>query len=596
MSSKSHLPAPELGDRAVAAEALALAQARATELLLEISDAVAATLDLDEVLSRVAQSVRRVIDYEIFAILLVNERSRDMRIRFAVGHLPEVVDSVRVKIGTGITGTAAASLQPQLINDVDGDPRYIHALPGVRSELAVPIVWNRQAIGVIDIQSLRLNAFTPAHRDALVLIASRIANAIENAKLYRNAVSRERNLALLNDISREMTSILSLDELLTRTAEMVRRVIDYHLFSILLLNEQGDKLEHRLSVKLGENIQIKHDVPLDRGIVGAAAQARQPVVVRDVLEDARYIAVNPEVRSELAVPLIYQDRVIGVLDLEHSRKGYFNDRHARTLSTLAAQMAIAIVNARLYEQVARAERRMERDLKIAQQMQRHLLPQCCPRLLNLELAARSVPARELGGDLYDFLPYNRQRWGIAVGDVTGKGAGAALYGAVVSGILRSQAAEARGPGELLTAINAALLQRKIEAQFVTLLFALWRERDRRMWVANSGLPFPVHVTAEGCHLLRVAGLPLGLMEGPAYEEISLTLAPGDLVVFVSDGITEYLNRGGEEYGRARLEAVLRRERARSAEEIVEAIFQDLESFAGGAPATDDRTAVVVKAR
>lgn len=578
------------------AAALPWDEHRTTQLMLEIGEAVTSTLDLDEVLGRVAQSVARVIDYEIFAILLVNERSQDMRIRFAVGHLPEVVDGVRVKIGAGITGAAAATLEPQLITDVTTDPRYIHALSGVRSELAVPIVWKRQAIGVIDLQSQQLGAFTPTHRDALVLVASRIANAIENAKLYRNAVSRERTLALLNDISREMTSILSLDELLTRTAEMVRRVIDYHLFSILLLNERGDKLEHRVSVKQGENIHIKQDVPLDHGIVGAAAQTRQPVLVRDVTEDPRYLAVNAEVRSELAVPLLYQDEVIGVLDLEHARKGYFNERHARTLSTLAAQMAIAIANARLYERVARAERRMDRDLRLAQQMQRHLLPSCCPSMARLEVAARSAPARELGGDLYDFIAYPGQRWGIVVGDVAGKGAGAALYGAVVSGILRAQAARPRGPGEVLAAVNEALLQRKIEAQFVTLLFALWNERGRRMVVANSGLPFPVHVTAAGCQQLKAAGLPLGMLEGRGYDEVSARLNPGDLLVFASDGITEAENRRGEEYGRIRLEGVLRHARAGSAEEVLEAIFGDVERFVAGAPAADDRTVVVVKAR
>ncbi|HZT73588.1 MAG TPA: SpoIIE family protein phosphatase [Terriglobales bacterium] len=569
---------------------------RTTELMLEIGEAVTSTLELDEVLSRVAQSVRRLMDYEIFAILLVNERSHDMRIRFAVGHLPEVVEGVRVKIGAGITGAAAATLEPQLIPDVSADPRYIHALAGVRSELAVPIIWKRQAIGVIDLQSKEANAFTPSHRDALVLVASRIANAIENAKLYRNAVSRERTLTLLNDISREMTSILSLDELLLRTGEMVRRIIDYHLFSILLLNERGDTLEHRVSVKQGEHIQIKQDVPLGQGIVGAAAQSRQPIIVRDVAEDARYVAVNPDVKSELAVPLVHQDKVIGVVDLEHVRKGYFNERHARTMSTLAAQMAIAIANAGLYERVARAERRMDRDLRIAQQMQRHLLPSCCPQMARLEVAARSAPARELGGDLYDFLSYTGQRWGLAVGDVAGKGAGAALYGAVVSGILRTQAARPRGPGEVLAAVNQALLQRKIEAQFVTLLFAIWHERARRMVIANSGLPYPVHVSAQGCRQIKVAGLPLGMMEGGDYVESSVRLMPGELLVFVSDGITELANRRGEEYGRIRLEAVLRHASQSSSEEVVEAIFADLEKFAEGMPPADDRTVVVVRGR
>ncbi len=563
--------------------------------MLEVSDLVNGTLDLDQVLHRVAELVRRVVNYEIFAILLLNERTQELRIRLAVGHLPEVVDKVRVKLGRGVTGKAAATRQPQLVNDVSAEPNYISALKGIGSELAVPILWKNEAIGVIDIQAPERNAFSEAHQQALVLIASRIASAIENAKLYRSSVQREKTLELLNDISREMTSILSLDELLTRTAELVRRVIEYQLFSVLMLNEAGDKLEHRLSVKQGEHVHIKHDIPVGKGITGAAMAQREAVVVKDVREDKRYIEVNPDVRSELAVPLVHQDQVLGVLDLEHTRKGYYTERHARTMSTLAAQMAVAIANARLYQKVVRAERQMERDLHMAQEVQERLLPARLPELAHLRIAARTVAARQLGGDMYDFIPYRGQRTAIAVGDVSGKGAGAALYGAVVSGVLRMQAARHPAPAEMLAAVNQALLERQVESQFMTLIYALWSERSRRLQIANSGLPYPIHVTAEGCHIVPAAGIPLGMLEGSRYEEKSLKLAPGEMVVCISDGITEYMNRAGEEYGRARLERLLRQVSAEEPETVAEAIFADVERFGEGLAAADDRTVVVLKA-
>jgi sigma-B regulation protein RsbU (phosphoserine phosphatase) len=562
--------------------------------MLEVSDLVTGTLDLDQVLHRVAEMVRRVVHYNIFAILLVNERTQELRIRLAVGHLPEVVEKVRVKFGEGITGQAAKSRQPLLVNDVDEYPGYIRVLPEVRSEMAVPILWKNQCIGVIDIQAPERNAFREAHLQALVLVASRIANAIENAKLYRNAVQREKTLSLLNDISREMTSILSVDDLLTRTAEMVRRVIDYQLFSVLMVNAAGDALEHRLSVKLGENIQIRSKIPLGKGITGAAMETRQPVVVKDVREDPRYVMVNPDCRSELAVPLVHQDQVLGVLDLEHTRKGYYTERHARTLSTLAAQMAIAMANARLYQQVLRAEQKMERDLRMAKEIQEHLLPARLPELGHLKIAARTVSARQLGGDLYDFIPYTGQRTAIAVGDVSGKGTGAALYGAVVSGILRTQALRHPAPAELLTAVNQALLERQVESQFMTLIFALWSEKTRQLAVANSGLPYPIHVTAHGCAIIPAAGIPLGMLPESAYEEQCVKLPPGEMVVFVSDGITEFMNPRGEEYGRQRLENLLRQHYGEPPETVLGAIFADSERFGEGLPAADDRTVVVLQ--
>src|SRR5262249_25571160 len=150
----------------------------------------------------------------------------------------------------------------------------------------------------------------------------------------------------------------------------------------------GEKLEHRFSLRFQENIHLKHDIPIGKGIVGFAVEQKQAVLVRDVRKDSRYIETNPETRSELAVPLIYKDKVIVVLDLEHTKRGFFTEDHQRTITTLAAQIAIAIENARLYEEIARQERRLERDLAMARELQFRLLPQSQPKLPNLEVAAK----------------------------------------------------------------------------------------------------------------------------------------------------------------------------------------------------------------
>ena len=280
-----------------------------------------------------------------------------------------------------------------------------------------------------------------------------MAAGIENAQLYTRTTRQANILLLLNEIARELSSILNLDELFGRIAELLRRLIDYQMFSILLLDSAGEKLQHRFSLRFNENVHMKHDIPLGQGLVGYAAQSRQPMLVADVNKDPRYIEGNPETRSELAVPLIYKDKVIGVLDLEHTRRGFFTDDHRRTMMTLAAQVAIAIENARLYEEIARQERRLERDLALARELQMRLLPQTLPKVEHLDLAAKFTPARAIGGDLYDFIPYSLSRLGIVIGDVSGKGAPAAIYAALVSGILRSHAPIEPGPAEMLSAVN-----------------------------------------------------------------------------------------------------------------------------------------------
>ena len=362
-------------------------------LLIEVADVLNTTLDLDTLLQRVAEVVKRVIDYEIFSILLLNERHQELRFRFQIGHLPEVAERIRVKVGEGVTGRAVKERQAILVDDVNKDLGYIEAVPRVRSELAVPLITKNKVIGVIDLEARQPGYFKEEHSRLLTLIASRIAVSIENARLYTRIVRQANTLALLNEISQDLTSILNLDQLLKRVGDLLLKIIDYQMFSILLLDENKEKLVHRFSVRFKENIQLKHDIPLGRGLVGTAAQLKQPVLVSDVTKDPRYIKSNPETRAELCVPLIYKDKVIGVLDLEHTRRGYFTEEHVRTMSTLAAQIAIAVENATLYERIAREEKRMERDLAMAREVQHHLLPPCLsdPEERGVGLALQSRP-------------------------------------------------------------------------------------------------------------------------------------------------------------------------------------------------------------
>ena len=565
-------------------------------LLLEVADVVNTTLDLDTTLRRVAELVRKVIDYEIFAILLLNEKAQELRVRFQVGYPREVAERIVIKVGEGVTGGAAQRREAILVDDVSKDPRYISALANVRSELAVPLIVKNRLIGVIDIESPQPNHFDEEHKRLLTLIASRMAVGIENARLYTRSTRQARTLVLLNEIARELTSILNVDELLKRIAELVSRLIDYQMFSILLLDDAEEKLQHRFSLRFQENIQLKHDVPLDRGLVGYATRHRQAVLVADVNKDPRYIRLNPETRSELAVPLIYKDKVIGVLDLEHTRRGFFTEDHKRTITTLAAQIAIALENARLYEQIARQEKRLERDLALARELQFRLLPQVLPNLKNLEVAAKFLPARAIGGDLYDFVGYSLSRTAIVIGDVSGKGAPAAIYAALVSGILRSHAPIEPSPAEMLSAVNFSLGERRIEAQFVSIIYAVWDDSNRTLQVANSGLPRPVYCHDGKTEIIEATGLPLGLFDDAEYDEFTFRAKPGDMFVLFSDGILDARNRAGDMFGRSRVEQIVANCSGSSADSVVNALFEAVAQHAAGEEAFDDQTVVAIKVK
>ncbi len=567
-------------------------RAELLDFLLEVSAITSETLELDRLLANVAGIVQKVIPHDLFAILLYSEKAGALRIRYAIGHRQEVVEKLVIRLGEGITGEAARTRQPILVGDVRGDVRYLNALDAVRSELAVPMVARNRLVGVIDLQSTRVNAFNESARTLLRLIASRVAASIDNARLYRRVERQNRTLRTLANLSQEFSSILELDALLDRIADAIRTLVSYDAFSILLLDAERRLLRHRFSRRFDERVKIDN-IPLGRGITGASAEQREPIRVADTLADPRYIASHPDIRSEVAVPLMLRDRVIGVMDLASSRLGYFTDDHVRTLSLLAPQIATSIENARLYSELAERERSMERDFKAARKLQSVLMPLDAPEIPGLEAGFAFRAAREISGDVYDFFEHGDYAL-IAFGDSSGKGVAAALYSAMVSGLLRSLAFRRRGPATLMRALNEALLERRADAHYVTLLLLLWDARARQFTMANAGSVPPL-VCREGAILRpRVEGVPLGLLEDREYEEVVFPARPGDLVVLVSDGVEDQQDPAGEEYGRARLDRVVRLACQEHPRAVVERIFAGLDRHAAGGPLNDDQTALALR--
>ena len=570
-------------------------QADAIEILIEAAEIVAGhSLDLEELLRALRDLVGKVVDYQVFAVLLRTVDGGALRIRSAVGYRPEVVRNLRIELGQGITGTAAQQQKTLVIEDVRRDPRYLLTVDGVRSEIAVPLVARGELVGVIDLQSTELNAFGEQEKRLLELIGSRFSLAIEAARMHRGTLSQNRVLATLSRVAQEFSHILNLDELLSKVSYLVRRQIPYDAFSILLLEKESQILKHYFGVRFDERIQW-NNMPVGRGIVGAAAQDAQTVLVPDTNRDERYVAMVEGIRSEVAVPLIVKDEVIGVLDLECEQVNAFTREHEWLLSLLAPQVAIAIENARLYEQVARNEARLESDLRAARELQRHLLPASPPRVDGIEIAARNDSATEVSGDLYDFFPLDGERLGVLIGDVSGKGAPAALYGALVSGLMREMAADRQAPSKLLLELNRALLSRKIEARYLTALYAEWSSTERTFTLANAGLPRPLLYSQGSVTPLDVSGIPLGLIGVSEYEDLTLTLRPGDTLVFASDGITESENAAREQFGDHEFAKVVEKYGEASPERLLDAVFEGVGAFSRADRAADDRTVIVVKA-
>ncbi len=567
--------------------------------LFALGREVASVLDLDELLRKLPELIARVTDFHAFAIYLLDERRGDLRIAYSTGY-PEHARSLRLTLDQGIVGAAVAAGRPLLANDVTRDPRYVEAVPGTKAELVVPLRRKGRSIGALNLLSRNLGEFTPAEVETLRNLASAVAIAIENARLFEAEVRNSAALETMAEIGREMSSILDLDQLLKRIAHLLKRIIEYRTFGILLLDEGTNELVMKHAVRYDERILIKR-IKAGDGLVGRAVVTKAPVLVSDVTTDPSYIKVVEDARSELVIPLLVKDRCIGVLDLESPEVGAFSKQHVELLTPLAGHAAVAIENARLYEEIRANEARMEKELRFAQRVQAALLPTQLPkRLKGVDAAWRFEPARELGGDLYEFMAVESNTLSVAVGDVSGKGVPAALYSAFAGELVRSRTYRRRyttvrsSPGGVLAAMNDILHERQLFEYYCTLCYTQFDLKRRTAVLANSGLPFPIRWHDGECAQVALAGMPLGSFPNVTYDEVTLELAVGDVFALCTDGIFEAMDHQGREFGAERLIETIRATHHLPAKGIVAAIHDAVEAFCDGAPPNDDRTTVVVR--
>jgi serine phosphatase RsbU (regulator of sigma subunit)/SAM-dependent methyltransferase len=421
--------------------------------------------------------------------------------------------------------------------------------------------------------------------------------ALADSEIVR-ARSKLTSIDFLVQSAGDLNSSLRLDEVFKKIGERVRDLIDCHLFCIMLWNEKTQLLEHSYSLKFGEHIDQTGGFALGEGISGSAAAVRRPIRVPEVADDPRYVRfrhAEVNIRSELAVPLLVKDRLVGVLDLESLQPAAFTAENERIVVALASQIATALENARLYEELEANEIRLENDLDTARQLQAALLPTTPTRLADYEIGAVFEPARELSGDFYDFFRYQDGRLAVVLGDVAGKSTGAALYGSMAVGLLRGFALEhAAEPSEILKHLNAELNGLKVDRRFVAMSFGVLDAAGSKAVMGNAGVPQPLLVSQGSVRRLDTSGVPLGGLEDTRYSTVTAEIRPGDLLVMVSDGLDDCLDGEGERLGEAQLPNYLVENAGMSAQEIALGLVELSSRHSEDTEVADDRTVVIVK--
>ena len=420
------------------------------------------------------------------------------------------------------------------------------------------------------------------------------------AEMERHAGVSEKEigrLKLLIEAAKVLNSTLDLDKLLGVILETALGLVDGDRGTVYLLDEEKKELWSRV-LKGGERIEIR--MPTGSGIAGYVAATGDTLNIPDAYFDTRF---NPDfdrvtgyrTRSILCMPMKNRDgTIVGVFQILNKRSGTFTAEDESVLDALSVHAAIAVENARLYEQ-ERQKIAMEKDLQAAREVQMTLIPKRVPDVAGYMFAAVTIPAREVGGDLYDFTAKEPGQLAICLGDVSGKGLAASLLMANVQATLRDQAFTAAPASECVRRSNMLLFQNTGNEKFVTLFYALLDPASGSLTCCNAGHEQPFLIRSGGeISRLTAGGTVLGIMEDYPYEQETVTLGPGDLVLIFSDGVSEAMNSSGDQLGEDPIRSVLKKHHGGDPEELKEALIAAVRTHAGGAPQADDITIVVVK--
>jgi sigma-B regulation protein RsbU (phosphoserine phosphatase) len=476
---------------------------------------------------------------------------------------------------------------------IDGRPR---AAQVAAVEPCITYVLTRQVFGEM---TQTKSAFT--HRLLYALsVRLRAANNHFLWELARYAAQRDAELGKLQKLieaSRTLNSTLNLDELLTIILKTTLEIVDADRGTVYLLDEAHQELWSRILIA-EEKIDIR--LPLGKGIAGYVAATGDTLNIENAYLDARF---NPDfdrltgyhTESILCMPMKNnQEKTIGVVQLLNKHKGPFTSEDESFLGALSVHAAIALENARLYEQ-EKQKIAMEKELIAAREVQFSLIPKELPTLPGFDFAASFVPAREIAGDLYDFIPLENGKLVMCLGDVAGKGLPASLLMSNVQATLHDLATIHPAPKDCLSRTNTLLAQRTGPEKFVTLFFAVISPGDGLLRYCNAGHESPLIVRPSGeVHRLEAGGIPLGMVEEFPFQDGAAVLAPGDVLAVFSDGVTESMNTSGDQFGPDRLLAILQRCRNESATSILREIEHAVKQHAGETRQMDDMTMVVVK--
>ncbi|MCL4297675.1 MAG: GAF domain-containing protein [Anaerolineae bacterium] len=570
---------------------------RQAQTLHEVNRVLGESLDPDEILSLILEQLHKVISADGSSIHLLVEGGVQLvahRGVYSTYRLRQVIPLDELWGAREII----KHKRPLLLSHTrEHDQWKINPGSPIKSWMGLPLSVRGEIAGILNIDGYSPHQFSEEHIQLAQAFAGQAAMAIHNARLYRQAEKRAELLTSVQEIGLGIAVSLDLKEVLRAVADAVLTLLEAQQARIYLYDAPTDAFTLATTLDGADPAEIKGMQPRRDGLTATVARSGRYVAVPNVLEHPLFQSEDAAhgFKAIIGAPLKKGDEVLGVLNVFYDQPHYFTSDELDLLHLLATQAAVALENARLYELEVK---QVEQELIIARQIQQGFFPEKIPQLPGWEIAAVCLPARETGGDFYEFVEREDGALGLVVGDVSGKSIQAAMLMAAAQSLVSAKGSDHHSPARVITETNRLLYKDVPEGAFVAAAYALLAADGPIVSLSNGGQLAPLLVPAgsEPIRLIETPGdhLPLGIIAATAYEELSFALAAGDLLVFYTDGLVERMDSARQLFGFERLMTTLEHLRGQSAEAALQALLQAADTFANGVGPADDMTLVVVR--
>jgi len=558
-------------------------------LVNQVSDAVSSTLDLEKLLDIALEQSMAAVVADGGSLMLVNEDTSRLEIVASRGISRKFVKNTSQAVGVSIAGWVAQHGESVLVSNAHTDPRFKMSFyrDDISSSASVPLRVKGGVIGVLNVNTVHENkVFDERDLELLATVANEMAVAIENARLYARVNRRTKQLDSLLQISKTVTATLNLDEVLRRLSDEMCKLFSMDVCAILLVDELSGRL--RLGHGVGLKTRRKYAYyDLAAPIAHRVTESSTKVIVRNLGASAalRTDAAGSEgLTTAFGLPLRNQGKLVGVgVGLSRSKQRLPKSQ-LEIMRPLGELAGVAISNARNYRQ----------KYRIARILQQRLVPSSIPEVPGLEIGHKFLPAREVGGDYYDFIPFGQGKLGVVVADVAGSDVEAAEYTTMGKHVLRTYAREGLSPAQVLTRTNNIICEDTASDLFISLFYGVIDLEKMTLTYANAGCEPPAYCSAatQEVSALQAEGMLLGIGRGAEYSEVELALGHGDVVAAYTDGLTEACV-DKRRFGADSVRSIIHAHARRGAQEIADSVHGTLLDFLHGS-AKDDMALVVLK--